>query len=255
MVLFIVGRGFMIVYFKCSFRSSHGFTMSRYDIENKQLSFLSEKSSSSDNLISKTVEYTLSHELGRCLVLATDENGHYFFGIYRLIEGNDDKYVNAVFYDNSDQNRILSLYDYFCNNQYDATKQLMNSVMRIKETSYNGTNLEYSIDSHQIDFIVSNAHVNAVNKETKAFSPNTLLAFITTDEYSDHQNNLEEKFNVKKMFLYEKFDVNNNQIINYQLATKNAYKNLFPVYIPLPIAIGGGIGIIGLIVTLLVMFW
>lgn len=57
------------------------------------------------------------------------------------------------------------------------------------------------------------------------------------------------------MFLYEKFDVNNNQIINYQLATKNAYKNLFPVYIPLPIAIGGGIGIIGLIVTLLVMFW
>lgn len=76
----------------------------------------------------------------------------------------------------------------------------MNSVMRIKETSYNGTNLEYSIDSHQIDFIVSNAHVNAVNKETKAFSPNTLLAFITTDEYSDHQNNLEEKFNVKKCF-------------------------------------------------------
>ena len=152
----------MIVYFKCSFRSSHGFTMSRYDIENKQLSFLSEKSSSSDNLISKTAEYTLSHELGRCLVLATDENGHYFFGIYRLIEGNDDKYVNAVFYDNSDQNRILSLYDYFCNNQYDATKQLMNSVMRIKETSYNDTNLEYSIDSHQIDFIVSNAHVNVL---------------------------------------------------------------------------------------------
>lgn len=244
----------MIIYFKCSFRSSHGFTMSRYDIENKQLSFLSEKSSSSDKLIPKTVEYTLSHQLGRCLVLATDENGHYFFGIYRLIEGNDDKYVNAVFYDNSDQNRILSLYDYFCNNQYDATKHLVDSVRRIEETSYNDTNLEYSIDSHQIDFIVPDAYVNVVNKKTKACSPNTLLAFITTDKYSDYQIILEEIFNVRKMFLYENFDVNNNQIINYQLDTKTAFKNLFPFYISLPIAIGGGIGIIGLIVKLLDMF-
>lgn len=245
MVLLIVGGSFMIVYFKCSFRSSHGFAMSMYDVDCKQLNFLSEKSNASDNLIPKTIYYTLSHQLGRCLILATDENGHYFFGVYSLIEGNDDKYVNAVFYDNDNQNKIIALYNYFCNNQYVATKQLIKSVVRVDEVLYNASNLEYSIDSRIIDSIVSNA--NAVSKGIKACSPNSLLAFITTDKYSDYQIVLEEKFNVKKLFLFEKYDVNDNQIPNYQCATKKP--------IPLPLAIGGGLGIISLVIALVILFY
>lgn len=213
----------MIVYFKCSFRSSHGFAMSMYDVDCKQLNFLSEKSSASDNLIPKTIYYTLSHQLGRCLILATDENGHYFFGVYSLIEGNDDKYVNAVFYDKGDQNKIIALYNYFCSNQCAATEQLIDSVIR-DNSSYNDTNLEYSIDNRIIDSIVSNA--NNTSNEMKACPPNSLLAFITTDTYSYYQIVLEEKFNVKNMFLSEKFNINDNQIPNYQRATKK-YSSLF----------------------------
>lgn len=245
MVLLIVRENFMIVYFKWSFRSSHGFAMSMYDVDCKQLNFLSEKSNASDNLIPKTIYYTLSHQLGRCLILATDENGHYFFGVYELIEGNDDKYVNAVFYDNNNQNKILALYDYFCNNQYDATEQLIKSVVRVDEALYKTSNLEYSIDSHIIDSIVYNA--NAVSKKIKACSPDSLLAFITTDEYSDYQIVLEEKFNVKKLFLLEKYNINDNQIPDYQCATKKS--------IPLTLTIGGVLGIIILIVALVIWFY
>ena len=244
----------MIVYFKCSFRSSHGFTMGRYDIDTKQLNFLSEKRNDSDNLIPKTIEYTVSHQLGRCLVLATDENGYYFFGVYRLTEGNDDKYVNAVFYDINNQNQIIALYNYFCSTQCDSTKKLISSVKRVEGTLYNNSNLEYEIDSEVIGFIVSNTNVNADNRnrQTKHCSPNSLLAFITTDKYNDYQIILEEKFNVKKSFQYEKLDINDNQISNYHRATKNVYKDLLPFSIPLLLAIGV-IGIIGLIVTLIVI--
>lgn len=226
--------------------------MGRYDIDTKQLNFLSEKRNDSDNLIPKTVEYTLSRQLGRCLVLATDENGYYFFGVYRLTEGNDDKYVNAVFYDINNQNKIIALYNYFCSTQCDATKKLISSVMRVESTLYNDSNLEYEIDSEVIDFIVSNTNVNADNRKMKHCPPNSLLAFITTDKYNDYQIILEEKFNVKKPFQYEKLDINDNQIRNYHRATKNVYKDLLPFSIPLLLAIGG-IGIIGLIVTLIVM--
>lgn len=240
----------MVIFFKCSFRSSHGFSLSRYDVNNKKLSYLSEKSNSLNGMIPKTIEYTLSHQLGRCLVLATDENGSYFFGVYRLIEGNDDKYVNAVFYAPDDPQRILNLYDYFCNHQRSASLLLLKSVMRADETTYATTNLEYEIEKNIISNLISHSDYSEL-KEYKKYPPNELLAFITTDEYVDYQIALEKKFNKEKMFLCEHFDANLDVIVNYQLANKNIYKPSFPI--PIPLAIGGGIGLLGAIVAIIIL--
>ena len=120
----------MIIYFKCSFRSSHGFTLSKYDSETKQLCYISEKNADTSSVIPKTIEYTLSHQLGQCVVLGTDENGNLFLGVYRLIEGNDDKYVNAVFYDKDEPKNLLALYEYFGTKHYSAVLKLLDSVER-----------------------------------------------------------------------------------------------------------------------------
>lgn len=239
----------MVVFFKCSFRSSHGFSLSRYDIERKELSFLSEKSNNLNRSIPQTIEYTLSHQLGRCLILATDEDGSYFLGIYRLIEGNDDKYVNAVFYDPGNPRRIIALYNYFCDNQYSATRKLLKAVLRTDDAD--STNLEYEISDEKIQGILSDSEMYVSAAEIKTCSSNFLLAFITTDEYTDYQITLVEKFNTTKMFRSEHFDVNSEKIIDYHLATKSFYAPSFPV--PIPLAICGGIGIIGLIVLLIIL--
>ncbi len=65
---------------------------------------------------------------------------------------------------------------------------------------------------------------------------------------------LKNKFNVKKVFLSERNDINDNQIINYKFATKNVYKTFLPFPICLTIGIGGGMGVIGLIIFLLDKF-
>lgn len=223
--------------------------MSRYDTDRNELSFLSEKSNNSNGSIPKTIEYTLSHQLGRCLILATDENGSYFLGVYRLIEGNDDKYVNAVFYDPDNPRRIMSLYNYFCENQKSAVRKLLNAILRTEDAA--STNLEYKIREDELQCILSGADMYVSAKEIKACSSNLLLSFITADEYADYQITLGEKFNTTKMFRCEHFDVNSEKIIDYQLATKSFYATSFPV--PIPLAIGGGIGIIGIIVLLLIL--
>lgn len=243
----------MVIFFKCSFRSSHGFSMGKYDVDSMLLKHISEKDSNSSSLIPKTIEYTLSHQLGRCLILATDENGHYFFGVYRLIEGNDDKYVNAVFYAPEDPQRILNLYDYFCSNHKSSSLMLLRSVTRVDDTTYVASRLEYTIDNNTIRNLIYNSNYDSSSnaKEYKRYPPNALLAFITTDEYADYQIALEDKFSTNKMFLCEHSDANLEKIANYQLVNKYVYKSSFPI--PIPLAIGGSVGLIGVIVAILIL--
>ena len=238
----------MVIFFKCSFRSSHGYKLSSYNVNRQDLIYLSEKSNSLNGFIPKTIEYTLSNELGRCLVLATDENSSYFLGVLGLVEGNDDKYVNAVFYDSDNPQRIIALYDYFCNNQFIATKKLLNAVLRSNNVDYSTSELEYTISNEKIRQILSEAELNVSTKVIRTCSSNILLSFVTTDEYNDYQIALEEKFNTSKMFRCEHYNTNSNNIVNYQLATKNVYESSFPI----PLAIGGGIGVIGAIIALLI---
>ncbi len=244
----------MIVYFKCSFRSSHGFTMSMYDMDRKQLNFLSEKSNGLDNMIPKTVEYTLSYQLGRCLMLATDETGKLFFGVYRLIEGNDDKYVNAVFYAPEEQQKIIALFYYFCNHQYSAVKLLLDGIKRTDEKMNVSPDLEYIIEDDIIMQIISNSNAYLETNEVNYDKPNVLLAFITTDKYNDYQVALEDKFSVYNPLLCEQYNISEEKIINGQISVNNINSFISKLFFsPLSIAIGVSVVILGLIIILLTL--
>lgn len=237
----------MIIFYKCSFKSSHGFSIGKYDTNQNRLSFVSEKSNERDVTFPKTIEYTLSYQLGRCLLLATEENGYYFFGVYRLIEGNDDKYVNAVFYDRDNPKKILAMYNYFCTNQKDASNYLMQSIQRASEEQYAKTNLEFKVQTESINQLIHNAEASYTEITIKNSPPNFIYAFITTDKYNDYQIVLEDKFSItKKTFLCENYNTESNIIENYQLAIQRIKKSSLKI----PIILGG---IILLIIILLIL--
>ena len=228
----------MIIFYKCSFRASHGFGIGKYNTDTNQLSYISEKSEEIENALPKTVEYTLSHQLGRCLLLATDENGNYFLGVYRLIEGNDDKYVNAIFYDCDNPQYIIALYEYFCSNQKSSSLRLLESVQRASSVEYDKSCLEFTVRSEIIKELLNDALSSSSEKETKKIAPNSILAFITTDEYDNYQIAIEDKFSVNKMFLCEKYNTDTETITDYQLAIKN-FKTSLPILLPVAISSAG----------------
>lgn len=240
----------MVIFYKCSFRASHGFGIGKYDTDTNQLSYISEKSAEIENALPKTVEYTLSHQLGRCLLLATDENGNYFLGVYRLIEGNDDKYVNAIFYDCDNPQYIIALYEYFCSNQKSASLRLLESIQRTGSEEYDESCLEFAVQSGIIKELLNDALPSCSERETKKTSPNSILAFITTDEYENYQIAIEDKFSVNKMFLCEKYNSDTEMITDYQLALKKFKTTLF---VPLPVAIGGAVAALALIIACLIL--
>lgn len=215
----------MIAFLKCSFIASKGFHISLYDEFDKSLKFISEQDDNQNNLLPTTIKYTLSNQLGRCLFLASDENGKLFFAVFGLIEGNCEKYVNAVFYEPENPQRILALYYYFCNNQYSGTRELLKCVSRIDVHNDNGLELEYTVDGDMLNSIIQNSDMYYNSKECKSYSPNSVFAFITNYEYVDYQIAIEEKFKVKNMFTCENYNMEFETVDGYQ--SVDVYKNDF----------------------------
>lgn len=212
----------MVIYYKCSFRASHGFRIGKYDLHTDTLSFVSEKSNEKSVSLPKTIEYTLSHQLERCMLLATDENGYSFLGIYGLSDGNYDKYVNVVFYDQNNPHNIFALYDYLCSNQKSTMNLILKSIQRASEEIYIKTNLEFTVQKETVKKLISNAVSSQKHYPIKKFPPNFANAFITTDEYDNCQFTIEEKFSTSKMFLCDNFNIDSNIVPNYTKAfTKN----------------------------------
>lgn len=216
----------MIIYYKCSFRAGHGFKIGKYDTDSKKLSYISEKSGEIKKALPERIEYTLSNQLGHCLIFATDENGNYFLGVYRLIEGNDDKYVNAVFFDSENPQNMVALYKYFCQNSQQVEESILNSIQRADEKYYQETYLEFKVKEEVISNLLENIRKENVKQKIKRVDPDLLLAFITSDQYQDYQITLEDKFSVDKMFLYEDYKVNKKEEIeNYQVVEEYLFKD------------------------------
>lgn len=215
----------MIIYYKCSFRAGHGFRIGKYDTDIKELRYISEKSNEIKKALPEVIEYTLSNQLGHCLMFATDENGNYFFGAYRLIEGNDDKYVNAVFFDSENPTKVFAAYKYFCKNPKRAEKYMLDSIQRTDEQHYQKTHLEFQIEEKIIDKLLKNMHTDCLEKEMKKTVPNSLIAFITADQYQDYQVVVEDRFSVDQLFLHESYNVDKEeQIRDYQTVSSRLFK-------------------------------
>ena len=232
----------MLIFFKCSFTSSKGFKIGKYDTHTQMLSFVSEKSGENSEM-PKKIKYTLSNELGRSLLLATDEKGDYFFGAYRIVEGTegvDAKYVNAVFYDPQSPENIFRIYDYFGTHQKTASQILLDSIRR-KDSLVSELELEFTVVTDEINKLLDCLSKDFPPVPAKTTSPNTIIAFITTGKLTDFQTNLEKFSFDEKMVLCENYHTQNQEIQNYQLAIpKNTAIPLTAITsaIPLPVKIG-----------------
>lgn len=209
----------MKIFYRCSFRASHGFKNGMYDTESKSLVFLSEKDKESNSIISKAVKYTLSHQFGRSLLLAADENKHLFFGVYELIEGDDDKYVNAVFTDPDDQKRVIAIYRMFCDKPQKSIDILINSVYRGTPQEYAKSGLEFKIDHKQILSLIKMSADYKTDKGPKSPRPYSMLSYITEDTFDDHRNMITPRFYGKKMMLIENH-VTNKPVTDKRFSSK-----------------------------------
>ncbi|MEE5993315.1 MAG: hypothetical protein V3G42_08745 [Oscillospiraceae bacterium] len=241
----------MIIFYKCSFRSSHGFRIGKYHPDTGELVYISEKSDEIINAIPKTIEYTLSNQLGKCFLLATDEHGKVFFGAYRLVEGNDDKYVNAVFYAPETPEKILNIYEYFCQHPPSAVQMMLDSIRRAEphETQYR--DIGFVVQPEILSQFLENMDSSKIDGILTIPEPNAIVAFITEDSYEDYQITLESGFSVnpKKMFLCEKYHPENETIEQYQLAKRAFFKPA--VMIAPPVMVGGIAGLIVILILLL----
>ncbi len=224
----------MIIYFKCSFKLSRGYKIGKYTVEKDSLEYVSEQSAYVSS-VPEAVNNILSMQLSRSIMLLTDENGNIFLSVLRLIEGDDEKYVNAVFYSPEDPERIIALYEYFCNNQTQASAFLLNSVGRIEAVE----NLEYTIRNNCISDLLSKSEIYYSNKrKPNQIAPNSLISFISVDDFSDSELLLEDKFSTKKTYCINNFDFSKNEIDNYKNSIKKLYFSIDPyLYITLIVLI------------------
>lgn len=175
----------MHIFYRCSFKSSNGYKTADYEYDAGSLIFIDESHMFRQGKISETILSTLNYALGRSMVLATDELGNYFFGVYNLIEGDYDKYVNAVFTDKN-RGKICQLFFLFCSAYQDANRMLLNTVKRIPMDS---KGLEFSVSKKDLEILMkasSHADSGIITVKRKKW----LFAFITEENYSDYMEKL-----------------------------------------------------------------
>lgn len=178
----------MYIYYKCSFKSSNGYKLGRYDADSDTLAYISERDGEDRKSLSKAAFSTFRNELGRSMMLASDEQGHFFLGVYKLIEGDYEKYVNTIFVD-KDSEKIAKLFFLFCSRYKWANSVLSNSVKRVEADE---SGLEFSIVKEEIDIILKAADATE-KKELFKSGSGMLLAFVTEDDYNDYVERIEQK--------------------------------------------------------------
>ena len=122
----------MIIYYKCNFKLGKGYYISSYDTVGKHQKIILEKDDIIRQNMSNSIAYAFMTQVGRSMYLASDEDGNLFVGVFGLIGGNYDKYVNAVFCDNN-KDLMCKVFSYFCNHYSIANQMLLDSVMRNDE--------------------------------------------------------------------------------------------------------------------------
>lgn len=217
----------MYIFYKCSFKSSNGYKVAKCSTDTYSLILLDEKKENSEE-ISKTIMTTLNYSLGRSMVLAIDENGDYFLGVYNLVEGDSEKCVSAIFSD-PDYMKILKLFIFLCKHYKEGKSKLLKTITRISPRE---DGLEYMAVSEEIDRLIQAGEKESITSETYS-KPRKLIAFITEDNYKDYYEKLMEncKLEVKDAVIMEQ-ENSDAETINLQLEPAVEQKNhILPMFI------------------------
>lgn len=190
----------MNIFYKCSFKSSNGYKVAKCSTDTYSLILLNESKHGTREEFPETIRSTLFYNLGRSMVLATDEKGDYFLGVYNLIEGDYEKYVNVIFTD-PDYMKIARLFSFLCKLYKDGKIKLQKTIKRISPRE---DGLEYEVVREEIDKLIKVTENESVIIE-KCSKPRKLIAFVTEDSYMDYYEKLVEncKLDVKDAVVKE----------------------------------------------------
>jgi len=203
----------MKIFLKCSFKSSRGFRIGEYDPQTRKLSFVSEKDSVIRERMSKEPAKLLQIQLGRSMVLAADETGALFTAVLGLVEGDYDKYVNAVFIGETPM-ETMGIFLYFCRNYQEANQALMDCVFRLPEPK---GELEFGVNKIRMASFLESAAGQVYSERIKGLpapkalaapgprtlTPSAAYAFITSETYADYRQKLSEIFQEPPAACYE----------------------------------------------------
>lgn len=192
----------MTIYYKCSFRSSHGYKIGKYDTDSKTLTYIPEQDSIISSTMPMAIFYALQNRLSYGVFLATDENGVPFLGVFEQIADDYSKYVNAVFRDSKDPSRILKLFQCIINDWTRTLDNIKASVMRADGKPGDLQSLEYQIDAERIDRLLRKAAACQA-WSSGPHMPNSALALITEGDFADHRAAVESHFQTSHMKLVD----------------------------------------------------
>ncbi len=214
----------MRIFYKCSFKSSGGYKLACYDYDLDELHYIPEDDNIYKEKISKTVLSTFNYGLGRSMVLASDEAGGCFFGIYGLSEEDSGKYINAVFMDKENIN-IFYLFNLFCI-QYNQSGIILKNTVKRKTADENG--LEFFIVKEEIQRLLEAAAGTGLKFNIRN-SNNKLFAFITEENYSDYITKISQNCLLDTRNAILKGNITHNQecLDLENVLTENSSKHLW----------------------------
>lgn len=178
----------MRIYFKCSFKKSRlGYRVSVYDSKTgHQIATDSDlEQEIYKNSICKKI---YNYEIGKTIFLATDQNGDMFLAVLGLVEGQFDRYVNAIFCD-TDANNIYKLFLTFCSDYENACKTLLDSMQRNDDGD-----IGYRIDDSMIRKLCHEAENGEPEINIPQQSKEKLIALISEDDTTYYETELKRFF-------------------------------------------------------------
>ncbi|WP_024858696.1 hypothetical protein [Ruminococcus albus] len=237
----------MITYYKCSFRSSYGYRTVKYDFSNNKSVAVN------DDEIPEAIYSLLNIEQKHNMILATDGNGIPLLGVFGMEDENDEKYVNAVFFDPNNAETIISLYHSFSKNYYGSIQAVIQSVERLScEDQQSG--LEYRITP---DCFFTGIEIDVSEKESmhmNTMPSKQLVAFVSDDSFDDYKLQIERCFSVQSVCAFNHISVKSGQIDGYEMALLSLYKRSKKT-VSSVMVIGLIVVIICVLITLLVVYY
>lgn len=186
----------MWLYFTCSFRNSKlGYRMAAYNLKTNLLVSIDEDKENQVGM-PPVCSDIFNHEVGRTMLLSTDENGELLFSVLNLIEGNYEKYVNIIF--SGDKSLIYKTFLFFCSNYEKASKIIIDSISKRDDCSLGYEIKDRSILNSLYDQIMC-VECGIIFHQLPR---KKLVAYISEDCFEDNVLNINEIYQNKDVEKY-----------------------------------------------------
>lgn len=209
----------MKIYFNCSFRNSqYGFQKAVFDYESKTVFEVNEI-----ELNSLLYIKSLDYEMGKTMILGTDETGKLHFGVFGIGGDESGKYVNAVFYDD-DIYQLYRIVCYFCYHMKTG-RDYLERIIKRDDTRHNG----YEVDLKIVENFIDEVRKIKVSEIKLATKPNCMIAYISEENYREYEGQIKKFYYNKDILEFNERDIESSpdiviNKINQKISKENVMK-------------------------------